>query len=196
MFNETNSDCKVVVIGDSVVGKTSLLNQYNLKRFQQTTDATIGASFICATEQTSNGPVTLHIWDTAGQEKYRSLVPMYSRSAVAAIVVVDVTMMSSYEHIQDWINVIKCGYSPKCKIYIVANKMDLEPVIPLTSLVKFAQDNGYMFFKTSALDYATVAPLFHQIAEDIALKRKKNPDEQAICSVSSIDEAEPKNSCC
>lgn len=196
MLNDTDSECKVVVIGDSVVGKTSLLTQYNMKQFNPTTDTTIGASFICATEETSKGPVTLHIWDTAGQEKYRSLIPMYSRYAVAAIVVVDVTMMSSYEHVQDWISVVRCGYSPKCQIYIVANKIDLEPKVPLGALAKFANENGYSFFKTSALDYSTVAPVFHQIAEDIAVKRRKNEVEQENIIQPITENETQKSNCC
>ena len=84
-----SNEHKVIIVGDSAVGKTSIIMRFHRNAFFPDHQATVGASFISKTIETKHGNVVLNTWDTAGQEKYRSLVPMYSRNASAAIVVFD-----------------------------------------------------------------------------------------------------------
>jgi small GTP-binding protein len=161
------SDSKVILVGDPSVGKTSIIQQYNNRQFEEDAEATIGASFVSKYVDTSLGGVQIHIWDTAGQERYRSLIPMYSRNAMSAILVLDVSSQSSYDHLEMWLSIIQSHCPPSCKVYIVANKMDLEPRIPLAELKKWAEAKGYPLFQTSAKEFQTVAPVFGAVAEDI-----------------------------
>ncbi|KAH0795065.1 small GTP-binding protein [Histomonas meleagridis] len=195
MVEELVPGFKVVIIGDTSVGKTSILTQYNLHYFSQEVQPTIGSSFLSSTIQTEKGPVTLNIWDTAGQEKYRCLVPMYSRSAIAAIIVIDASGKANCTCIEEWVDCVRKNCSPECKIYIVANKIDLPDTIPMTDLIQYAQTNGFPFFSSTATLYNSVAPIFNQIACDISLAYyiNQNKKEEDIDIFKKINK---KNGCC
>ncbi|OHS93850.1 Ras-related protein Rab-5B [Tritrichomonas foetus] len=167
MRMQSASESKVILVGEPSVGKTSIIQQYHNRVFESDAESTVGASFVSKSVKTDKGDVQLHIWDTAGQERYRSLIPMYSRNACAAILVVDIQNMASFETKDTWINILKSNCLPSCKIYIVANKIDLEPTIPLDELGRWAMTEEYTFFKTSAKDYNSVEIVFQKIAIDI-----------------------------
>eukprot|EP01127_Copromyxa_protea_P003274 TRINITY_DN1310_c0_g1_i6.p1 TRINITY_DN1310_c0_g1~~TRINITY_DN1310_c0_g1_i6.p1 ORF type:complete len:141 (-),score=17.42 TRINITY_DN1310_c0_g1_i6:474-896(-) len=95
--------CKVVLLGSSGVGKTSIVIRYVQSAFAADQQATIGASFWTKRLHFVDNSITLQIWDTAGQERYRSITPMYYRGAQAAILVFDVTNIESFENAQSWI---------------------------------------------------------------------------------------------
>ena len=158
---------KVIIVGDLAVGKTSILNQFDKQTFDENVENTIGAAFVNRYVDTSYGPVNLRIWDTAGQERYKSLIPMYARDAAAAIVVVDITNPGSYESLEMWVDTVKEHALPRCKIYIAANKMDLELKIPLDRLEMWSNQRSYPLFKTCASVYETVEPLFMKVAEEM-----------------------------
>jgi GTPase SAR1 family protein len=92
---------------------------------------------------------------------------MYSRNAVAALLVLDVSNQQSYEHMEMWLTVIQANCPATCRIYCVANKMDLRCNIPLAEFEKWCQERSFPLFKTSAKEFDTVAPLFANVAEDI-----------------------------
>jgi Ras-related protein Rab-1A len=92
---------------------------------------------------------------------------MYSRLAVAAILVVDVTSQSSYDHIEMWLSIVEANCASDCKVYVVANKCDLDCVIALDKLEEFAADRAFPFFRTSAKDHASVAAVFQAVAEHL-----------------------------
>jgi small GTP-binding protein len=161
------SDSKVILIGDPSVGKTSIIQQYHCNKFEEDSEATIGASFVSQYVDTPLGGVQIHIWDTAGQERYRSLIPMYSRNAAAAILVLDVANQQSYEHIEMWLSIVQANCPSACKVYFVANKIDLEPVIPLSDFEAWCEARSAKLYKTTAKEFKTVAPIFEAVAEDI-----------------------------
>jgi small GTP-binding protein len=163
-------DVKVILLGDSSVGKTSILNQFNSNTFQEDTEPTVGAMFVSRQIQTSRRKVNLLIWDTAGQERYRALVPMYSRSASAAILVVDVSSISSYESVQLWYNDIRANCPIGVRTYIVANKIDLPIEIPIQQLEDWAAFHELTCFRSTATDFLSVEAIFRRIAEDFAAK--------------------------
>jgi small GTP-binding protein len=161
-------DSKVILVGDASVGKTSIIQQFNRGVFDEEAEATIGASFVSKLINTSMGPVQIHIWDTAGQERYRSLIPMYSRNALSAIIVVDMTHYPSFEHLDMWVTSVHAGCPPECGIYIVANKVDLPPIVPLGDLEKWCIAHKFPLFRTSAKDHGSVVLVFQKVAEDVA----------------------------
>lgn len=161
------SDLKVILVGDPSVGKTSIISQYNMKMFEPVLESTIGASFVSRSVNTSNGPICLHIWDTAGQERFRSLIPMYARNADASVLVFDVTSQPTFDNLCNWITVIRETASPNCRIYIVANKIDLDNVVNIEEAEQWAINQGFKFFTMTATSYESVSSLFRQIAEEI-----------------------------
>jgi small GTP-binding protein len=173
---------KVVLLGDTSVGKTSLLSQFNWNTFQSETEPTVGAMFVAKEVATSRGQLNLLIWDTAGQERYRSLIPMYSRSAAAAVLVCDVASQSSYESIGTWYANLRNSCIQQIKVYVVANKIDLTIAIPIEKLESWAADNGFPFFRSCAAERHTVVPMFNRIADDFAemISSITPPDEPVV----------------
>lgn len=164
---QANPDPKVVIVGDLAVGKTSILKQYETQMFDEDVEPTVGAGFVKVQVETTHGYVNLLLWDTAGQERYRSLIPMYSRNAAAAILVVDVNNPASAQSVGTWHSVLKEYCPRKCRIYVVANKIDLECKISLSKLEEWCKNNGFQFFRASAMQFETIEPIFQQIAEDM-----------------------------
>ena len=99
---------KIVVVGDSAVGKTSIVARYINDTFYPNNESTIGAAFFSKVIESRDGiKDKIEIWDTAGQERYRSLVPMYYREAAGALIVYDVTIKGSLQNAQDWVKDIR-----------------------------------------------------------------------------------------
>mmetsp|Transcript_34728 Transcript_34728/g.87317 ORF Transcript_34728/g.87317 Transcript_34728/m.87317 type:complete len:112 (-) Transcript_34728:598-933(-) len=100
--SEPTCDAKVVIIGDTCVGKTCIARRFVSGQCEMQTGSTIGASFLTKRLYVDDVKMKLQIWDTAGQERFRSMVPMYYRGASAALLVYDVTEPESFESIKDW----------------------------------------------------------------------------------------------
>jgi Ras-related protein Rab-2A len=143
---------KYIIIGDTCVGKSCLLLQFTDKRFKQEHDLTIGVEFGARSVFINDKTIKLQIWDTAGQENFRSITRSYYRGAVAAMLVYDVTKRESFEHLARWIDEAKTNGSPGMSIMLVANKTDLtaERVITTEEGSAFAQTHGLIFIETSA----------------------------------------------
>jgi small GTP-binding protein len=186
----STSDSKVIFVGDPSVGKTSIIQQYHLNKFEEEAEATIGASFVSRNVDTPLGGVQIHIWDTAGQERYRSLIPMYSRNAAAAILVLDVTNQQSYDHTEMWLSIIQANCPPSCRIYFVANKMDLEVAIPLSDFEAWCEARSAKLYKTTAKEFKSVAPIFEEVAVDILKSAKP------VTELTSIELSGEKKGCC
>jgi small GTP-binding protein len=187
-------DSKVILVGNESVGKTSILEQYTSHVFNEGTDPTIGASFVLKNIETRSGLVQIHIWDTAGQERYRSLIPMYSRNAVAAIIVVDVTNRESWEKVGMWLSIVQGNFSPDCRFYLVANKVDLEILVAIDDLEQWAETQQFPFFKTSARDLTSVSAVFEKVAEDIVEFSKTSPE--LMNGPSRLPSGSEKKGCC
>ena len=118
---------KVVLLGDTSVGKTSIIQRYAKGNFKKDQDATVGATFLSKFVELpqSSTQIKLQIWDTAGQEKYRSVTPIYFRDAAAAICVYDITSKQTLDNAEGWINDLR-NYAPSHIIIALAgNKCDL-----------------------------------------------------------------------
>jgi small GTP-binding protein len=186
-------DTKVIIVGDTSVGKTSLLCQFNSSSFDENVESTVGASYVQKPVETTHGKITLLIWDTAGQERYRSLIPMYSRNAAAALLVVDISNPASCKSLDTWLGILEENCPPRVKIYLIANKIDLVAQYPLEKLEEWAQNHQFPLFQTCAAEYTTVAPVFQRIAEDMA-----GPDLlwQAVAPKAQPEEASPESTGC
>ncbi|EAX90953.1 small GTP-binding protein, putative [Trichomonas vaginalis G3] len=165
---ETVPEGKVIVVGCAGVGKTSIINMYTTKSFASDTQSTIAATYVQMRVLTERGEVVLNLWDTAGQERFKSLIPMYSRNSSAAIIVTDLTNHDSLVQGENWYKMVKDNCPISCKVYIVANKVDLPPGYSQNEFEEWAKSKDVPYFFTSAKQHETVVPLFQRIADDLA----------------------------
>ena len=143
---------KIVLLGDSGVGKTSIINRFVTGKILDNISPTVGAAFVTKQVIVEGQTVELRIWDTAGQEVYRGLAPMYYRSSNIAIIVFDVTSNSSFESVDYWIKELKKNLKTNIIITICANKIDNEEerVISQRTAKGLADSNGAIYFEVSA----------------------------------------------
>lgn len=183
---------KVVLMGASSVGKTSIVIRFSKNSFSGGQESTIGAAFTSREVDTPDGPVSLHIWDTAGQELYRSLVPKYSHGAQAIIIVFDVTDEESFEDVTGWLNEAKSVNGPGLIFVLVGNKCDLQPTFDLKKAEIFAEENGMIYLTTSALTGENVDEIFTRIA----CKLPRMPISRPGISLTATSEKTTKKGCC
>jgi small GTP-binding protein len=156
---------KIVIIGDSDVGKTSVIRCFDEQTFDSSQTPTVGASFLSRTFVVNNFPVVLNIWDTAGQERYRSLIPTYAHGARAAILCYDCSSPGSFEALDTWLETLQRFCSSDCLLFVVGNKIDLEEAVAQGRAKQWAMDHNAQFKLTSAKDGVGVGELFKSIAE-------------------------------
>ena len=161
---------KIVIIGDSGVGKTNLITRYLKNDFKPETKATIGVEFNDKKYEYKNKKIKIQIWDTAGQERYRSLTSMYYKGAKGAIFVYDISSKISFENIDKWLIEMKKTADENIKIILIGNKCDLidkREVKEDDGKIK-AKDLNVPFMETSALNCINVEKAFNFLIEEIA----------------------------
>ena len=146
---------QLLVIGDSSVGKTSLITRYTNGTFKEEYLATVGLDYYSKVEAINNQTINIKLWDTVGQERYKALTQNFFRSAEGVLLTFDVTNIDSFNNLKDWIGSIKTNMEGKnifLPLIIVGNKIDMEDSreINKEDAVKFASDNNYKYFETSA----------------------------------------------
>ena len=172
---DENSPVKVVFVGDSGVGKTSLMQRYAYDCFREDSSATIGVAFIAKKVNLSKpkAVVNFHIWDTAGQEKYRSMAKAHYQDAAATILVYDITNRETYEGLKEWMKELKENVHEGTIVAIAANKSDLvdEEVVKVEEVKSYAQQENALLYLTSAKSNVGIQELFTEIAKKIIAKR-------------------------
>jgi small GTP-binding protein len=160
---------KLVLLGESSVGKSSLVLRFVKGQFHEFQESTIGAAFLTQTVQIDDTTVKFEIWDTAGQERYHSLAPMYYRGAQAAIVVYDISNKESFQKAQTWIKELQRQASPNIVIALAGNKLDLanKRAVSYEEAKAYADECGLLFMETSAKTAANVMDIFTSIARKL-----------------------------
>ena len=172
---------KVVLIGDSGVGKSNLLSRFTKNEFNLESKTTIGVEFATKTIETEGKIVKAQIWDTAGQERYRAITSAYYRGAVGALLVFDITKDQTFKSIDRWLNELKDHADQNIVVMLVGNKTDLDHLrdVKVEESKQYAEENNLAFIETSALDATNVDEAFGQILSDIyKLLSKKAPEEE------------------
>jgi len=156
---------KVVLIGDSGVGKSNLLSRFTRNEFNLESKSTIGVEFATRSIQVDNKTVKAQIWDTAGQERYRAITSAYYRGAVGALLVYDIAKHLSYENVERWLKELRDHADPNIVIMLVGNKSDLRHLraVPTDEAKSYAEKNSLSFIETSALDSTNVEAAFTNI---------------------------------
>merc|ERR1712093_692592 len=168
---------KLVLLGDSAVGKSSLVLRFVRGQFFEYQESTIGAAFLTQNVSLNDYTVKFEIWDTAGQERYHSLAPMYYRGAAAAVVVYDITNADSFSRAKSWVKELQRQGSPNIVIALAGNKCDLasKRKVEASEASEYAKDNGLFFMETSAKTALNVEELFKAIAKKLPKDPYREP---------------------
>jgi len=159
---------KYILIGDSGVGKSALLLSFTDKRFQPSQGPTIGVDFGVRNVSIEGQPIKLSIWDTAGQEEFRSIAKSYYRGAAGALLVYDITRRETFNHLTTWLDDLKTAASQHTIIMLIGNKSDLEGrQVSTQEGEEFAREHGLYFIETSAKKMQNVDEAFLDTARHI-----------------------------
>ncbi|KAF8177621.1 ras family-domain-containing protein [Pholiota molesta] len=160
---------KVVLIGDSGVGKSNLLSRFTRNEFNLESKSTIGVEFATRSINVDGKTVKAQIWDTAGQERYRAITSAYYRGAVGALLVYDIAKHATYVNVTRWLKELRDHADSNIVIMLVGNKSDLKHLraVPTDEAKAFSTENGLSFIETSALDASNVESAFQTILTDI-----------------------------
>jgi len=160
---------KLVLLGESAVGKSSLVLRFVKGQFHEYQESTIGAAFLTQTVCFDDTTVKFEIWDTAGQERYHSLAPMYYRGSQAAIVVYDITNTDTFTRAKNWVKELHRQASANIVIALAGNKADLgnKRMVEYDEAQAYSEENGLLFMETSAKTAMNVNELFLAIAKKL-----------------------------
>ena len=186
---------KLILIGNSGVGKSSILNRYMNKVFEESYKCTIGVDFLMKSIEINGKTVKLQLWDTAGQEKYKCMVSSYYRGANVALVVFDITNHDSFDSLPLWIeNYYKNGPDQK-NIILIGNKKDMveERQVTQEEAELFSQTNNMIYFETSAKDGDNIDYVFTYAAEKLLEFYSSQNDTNLMRQINQINELQIHN---
>ncbi|EDN09832.1 GTP-binding protein ypt3 [Histoplasma capsulatum] len=200
---------KVVLIGDSGVGKSNLLSRFTRNEFNLDSKSTIGVEFATRSIQVDGKTIKAQIWDTAGQERYRAITSAYYRGAVGALLVYDTTKEQTFANCERWLKELREHADKNIVIMLVGNKIDQKHVraIKTDQGAEFAEARKLSFIETSALDATNVELAFQNILTEIyrivsskALENGnsgQNPlGDRKVVEITKSQDADAKQKCC
>ena len=163
-FNAESPKYKLILLGDQGVGKSCILNRFLNDTFIEDYQATIGLDFQSKNVQIENQDIHLLLYDTAGQEKFRSLIPMYTRDANIILLVYDISNKDTFNHLPDWIRDLTNVNIKEIIFVIVGNKIDLnaQRAVTLEEGQKFAEEHDFLFQEISAKTGVGFSELFYK----------------------------------
>ncbi|KAL7612152.1 ras-related protein Rab2BV [Lactuca sativa] len=178
---------KIVLIGDSGVGKSNILSRFTRNEFCLESKSTIGVEFATRTLQVEGKTVKAQIWDTAGQERYRAITSAYYRGAVGALLVYDITKKQSFDNVLRWLRELREHADSNIVLMLAGNKSDLNHLraVSETDAQQLAEKEELAFLETSALDANNVEKAFQTILLDIyhIVSKKALAAQEAAASI-------------
>jgi len=195
--------CQLLIIGNSNVGKTSIITRFTNGTFSPNYLATVGVDNYTKIETIDNKNVQIKLWDTAGQEKFKSLTKSFFRGAEGVILVYDITNLESFTDLKLWINSIKENLGEEKESIpsiIVGNKIDLgEREISLEEANKFCKDNNYEYFETSAKTGENIDKSFRALVKKILAAKSDDDDgdkqQEGNIKINSKDQKPKEGGC-
>ncbi|XP_063690996.1 ras-related protein Rab-10-like [Bolinopsis microptera] len=187
---------KLLLIGDSGVGKTCILFRFSDDAFNSTFISTIGIDFKIKTIELHGKKIKLQIWDTAGQERFQTITTSYYRGAMGIMLVYDITQSSSFGNINKWLRNIEDHATDNVAKLILGNKCDMEArrVVPTEQGEQLAKSKGLKFLETSAKANINIDKAFTMIAEDI-LQKTPNPSLRPVDPIIQPGESHSSSGC-
>eukprot|EP00736_Rhodelphis_marinus_P013399 Rmarinus@m.15991 len=193
---------KVVLLGDTGVGKSSLVLRFVTNQYKDFQESTIGASFMTKTVVVGEEAIKFQIWDTAGQEKYHSLAPIYYRNASLAILVYDLTREASFNVLKIWVTELRTLGPPDIVIAVAGNKLDLveedpsQRAIPYETAKAYADEIGAQYTETSAKTDANVGDLFINMAQKLPAPAPRDNSPADLRSLTLQAQGNNTSKCC
>ena len=198
---------KVILIGDSGVGKTNIMSKFLKNQFMEESKATIGVEFGSKLFNHEGHKIKAQIWDTAGQEKYKAITGAYYKGSKGALVVYDITQKKTFENIEKWVNDLKAAGDPKITIILIGNKNDLDDKrqVSKDQGEEKARSFGCAFLETSAYSGDNIDKAFNLMVKEIYEKFSNDStgeDELAPGSngedvkLDKVNDKNIKKSCC
>ena len=181
-FSEYDLSFKIIVVGDSGVGKSCLTMKGTKNHFEDCYSPTVGFEFFTFNIRINDKNIKLQIWDTCGQEAYRSLITSFYRNASLAILVYSIDNQNSYNNIEAWLNEIKSQSNHDTKTFLIGNKLDLENQrrIPKDIAQHFCKDHGFNYFEeTSARTGVNAQKVFINAAKELYLTHLEYKDRSS-----------------
>ena len=170
---------KIIFVGDSGVGKTTLINRINNEEFKDLNESSVGIDYYSKNIKFGGEELTLQIWDTAGQEKYRGLIPTYARNAVLAFIIYDISSKKSFENLTEWINYLNS--IEKMPMIICGNKIDLDDrQVTKEEGEEFAKKNNLVFFEVSAKTNKNMNYMLYRSIAELPYFEGKNENKDKL----------------
>ena len=195
---------KLLLLGDSSVGKTSILLKYISNKFDESSISTVGVDYMDKIIDYNKFKIKLQIWDTSGEEKFRTITKNFYRNADGLLVVFDLTKKESYDHIKSWLDEAKEN-NDKLKTILIGNKLDLkdERIVAIDVAKQFAEKNNLKYIETSAKDGTNINELFQAII-DLLFDGKSSEEilheftkqDSSLSVVDDSMEVKKKKACC
>ena len=172
---------KIVLIGDTSVGKTNILSKYLTDEFDAKSKATVGVEFGVKNFKIENNIVKVQIWDTAGEERYRSITNAYYKGAKGSLLVYDITNKKSFENVEKWISDLKANADEDISMILLGNKTDLEDkrVVTTEEGKNKAEFYNLTFMETSALNGNNIQEAFNELIMDVYKRNHELLENQA-----------------
>jgi Rab family protein len=174
---------KIIIIGDTSVGKTALLSKYLKGIFPTSPLSTVATEFATKIIQIKEGGyIKAQIWDTAGEEKYKSITYHHYKKSVGGLIVYDITKRSTFENVKNWYNDLIYKAEKGCIIALIGNKLDLvekngkKREVSKEEAQSYAEDNHMLFYETSAYNGNNINDIFEELMQTIYTERRKIPD--------------------
>jgi len=190
---------KLVILGHLSVGKSSLITRFVEGKFTDNVEATVGVSFLTQNVLLDKYTIIFDIWDTAGQERYNSLVPMYYKGSDAAIVVFDITSEQSFSKAEYWITELQTQTKTKQMLIVLAgNKVDMEDErrVSIAHAKRLADDNGILYFETSAKNNVNVTEMFQEIARILPKDDRERSKPKSFIDLADLESKSRGHSTC
>ena len=170
---------KIIFVGDSGVGKTTLINRINNEEFKDLNESSVGIDYYSKNIKFRGEELTLQIWDTAGQEKYRGLIPTYARNAVLAFIIYDISSKQSFENLTGWIDYLNS--IEKMPMIICGNKIDLvDKQVTKEEGEEFAKKNNLVFFEVSAKTNENMNYMLYRSIAELPYFEDKNKNKDKL----------------
>ena len=194
---------KIMLLGESQIGKTSLIQRYVKNNFNLSYITTVGIDFQLKQIKMNNKSIKLQIWDTAGQERFKNITKSYFHSSDGFVVGYDITSRLSFTNVSTWLKEINDNAPEEIQKILIGNKCDLnEREVTTEEGQKLAEENGMKFFETSAKNDINVKETFESITKDILDVQYKEEGESRNSLVidrnieKKKDEEKEKKGCC
>lgn len=179
---------QLIMIGESSVGKTSILYKYTQGFFTSQHLATVGIEYFTKEEKIDEKTLRVRIWDTAGQEQYRSLTRNFYRNSDGVVIVYDVTSKASYSKVKEWVESVNDNTDRHTRMILVGNKIDLPREVSTEEGQRLATGLGISYFETSAKENIGIDECMRFIIQDVYTSKKPKKEGISLADQSNVSE--------